>query len=168
MISILGCFFMLSIKPIDFFSVKQEKRREMYNKDERFIKKNFGKEEHFRVPKDYFDTLAPRVLSTIKNKTQKEDNIEAALSPDFAGRKSAARTISMSIWHRYRAIAVSAAASVLIGGFALGAWVHGGGHPSGAPQTPSYSAASSSNLDAMMNYSMMDTEEMYSYIADAE
>lgn len=126
----------------------------MYYYDEHFIKKNFGKEEHFQVPEGYFDTLRSRVLNDIKTR-------EAGIP------KQPARTIS--IWYRYRAAVVSAAASVLIGGFALGAWMHGVGHaPSESKQTTSQAMTSSSNLDAMMNYSMMDTEDMYSYMADAE
>lgn len=38
----------------------------MYTKDEYFIKKSFGKAEHFRVPKGYFDTLNARVLNELK------------------------------------------------------------------------------------------------------
>lgn len=126
----------------------------MYSKNEHYIKKNFGKEEHFRVPEDYFDTLDSRILNNIKSKTP-------------GALKQPARTIHM--WHRYRAAAVSAVASILIGGFALGTWIHGGRstRPS-SQQATANMAVSSSNLDAMMNYSMMDTEDMYSYIADSE
>lgn len=126
----------------------------MYSKDEHYINKHFGKKEHFRVPEGYFDMLHSRVLNDVKAK-----------APGVP--KQPAPTVSL--WHRYRAAVVSAAASVLIGGFALGAWMHGAGHaPSESRHISSQTVASSSNLDAMMNYSMMDTEDMYSYIADAE
>lgn len=147
----------------------KKKRREMYFKDEHFIKKNFGKAEHFHVPKDYFDTLTPRILNEIR--TEAQDNasttFKSGMTYNIAGQHNTARTTSM--WHRYRAAVVSAVASVLIGGFALSAWMQGGGHTqSGDKQISTSTVGSSSNLDAMMNYSMMDTEDMYSYIADSE
>lgn len=126
----------------------------MYCKDEQILNNRFGKDEPFRVPEGYFDTLNARILNEIHTK--------ASGIP-----QQRARTIS--IWHRYRVAAVSAVASVLIGGFALSAWMHGSGHaPSEIKQTSNSAVAPASNLDAMMNYSMMDTEDMYSYIADAE
>ncbi len=33
--------------------------------DEQFIKKCFGKQEHFRVPKEYFANLSSRILNHI-------------------------------------------------------------------------------------------------------
>lgn len=126
----------------------------MYTKDEYFIKKSFGKAEHFRVPKGYFDTLNARVLNELKIEPHEPVSVPARTIP---------------LWHRYRAAAVSVAASVLVGCFALGAWMHEGSRTSSkSAQNITYSSASSSGLDAMMNYSMMDTDDMYSYLADSE
>ncbi len=124
----------------------------MYSENEYFIKKSYGNEEHFRVPKGYFDTLNARILNELKIDPQ-----EKAVP---------ARTIPL--WHRYRAAAISVAASVLIGCFAFGAWMHGGSRSSSQGTQAVSTAASSTSLDAMMNYSMMDTEDMYSYLADSE
>lgn len=126
----------------------------MYIKDAHFIRKNYGKEEHFRVPKGYFDTLNARVLNGLKIEPHGQKSVPARTVP---------------LWHRYRAAVVSVAASVLVGCFALGAWMDKGSRTSsGNAQTITYPTASSSGLDAMMNYSMMDTDDMYSYLADSE
>ena len=126
----------------------------MYIKDAHFIRKNYGKEEHFRVPKDYFDTLNARVLNELKIEPYEPVSVPARTIP---------------LWHRYRAAVVSVAASVLVGCFALGAWIHKSSRSSSEnAQTITYPSASSSGLDAMMNYSMMDTDDMYSYLADSE
>lgn len=41
------------------------KRAEMRCMDEQFIKKCFGKQDHFCVPKGYFDNLSLRILDNI-------------------------------------------------------------------------------------------------------
>ena len=132
----------------------------MYSKDEYYIKKNFGKQEHFRVPESYFDTMAPRLFNKIESAAYRK-------AVQTHSNKPVARTVSW--WHRYRAAAVSAVASILVGGLTLGALMHDSSRiSSGSKQTKENVAASYPNLDAIMNYSMMDTEDMYSYIADSE
>lgn len=133
----------------------------MFNKDEKYIKKTFGKSNPFVVPKGYFDEFSSRINNIIKTT---EIHSRTRKNPEVKVR-------TVSIWSRPRRFAVGIAASVCMCIFSLGAYLHvnQGSHQdiSSAEQVNvEHQYTDNSNIDAMVDYSMMDTEDMYAYMAD--
>lgn len=131
----------------------------MFNKDEKYIRKSFGKEEHFKVPEGYFDSLPSKVMMRIKEEPVRRDVVVP-------------KVVHISAWHRYRKAIVSVAASVCVGMVAAGAYFNGafgsgGKHNVALQQEQASSVSENSTFEAMMDYSMMDTEDMYAYMAEA-
>lgn len=131
----------------------------MFNKDEKYIRKSFGKEEHFKVPEGYFDSLSSKVMMRIKEESPHRGRIVP-------------KVVHMTVWQRYRKAIVSVAASVCVGMVAAGAWFNGA-FGSGSKQNVAIqqeqtsSSSENSAFEAMIDYSMMDTEDMYAYMAEA-
>lgn len=120
-------------------------------RDERFIKKKFGNKEHFLVPKGYFDKFSIR------------SSYEAS---GFQARFH-------SIWYRYRAAGISSvAACLLVGVLVFGSLSHKHLSVSSSGEALTNTSVShfvsSMSMDDVMNYSMMDTGDMYSYMSDSE
>lgn len=132
----------------------------MFNNDEKYIRKAFGKKNPFSVPEGYFDSLTPRIMQGIKQ-TDAEGKV-----PIMRGH--AARTVSL--WQRSRKFVIGVAASVCVGLFSLGAYFHSGNSQRHSAQTMQQAKAERhsdySSIDEMVDYSMMDTEDMYAYMAD--
>lgn len=127
-------------------------------KEERYLKKHFGRADGFRVPNGYFDGLESRIIGCL---------------PDNGGQTlpRAAASARQGWWTRSRRAVVGVAACVCLAMLPLGAYLHKSAHASGGEVVARTQTEpenhSQQNLEAFMEYSMMDTEDMYSYIADA-
>lgn len=133
----------------------------MFNKDEKYINDTFGRENHFTVPEGYFDKLGARIM-------QRVEDVEVC-SDMQAERSKVAETVSM--WTRYSKAIVSAAAGLLVCVFSLGAYLHTtntshNGHVAVSGHVEQVSDDSS--IDAMVDYAMMDSNDMYALMADAQ
>lgn len=116
-------------------------------KDIEFLEKTLGKAHPFKVPDGYFEGLTEKVMVQLPT----EDARVIALRP--------------SRWRVYRPIAI-AAASVAVAIFSVGMYLHSSDtHPSEQftqlPSSSSYSA-----IDQAADYTMLDNEDMYAYLAD--
>lgn len=126
------------------------------NKEEKFIEQKFGRENHFTVPEGYFDDFTSQLMQKLP-----EDPMQGARIV----------TMKASPLQRYHA-AMIAAASVCAVIFSVGIYFHSvDRQPQKAPvaqaQQAGHDAAySNTNVEAMAEYTMLDTEDMYSYIAD--
>lgn len=125
------------------------------NKEEKFIEQKFGRENHFTVPEGYFDDFTSQLMQKL---------------PEDPNQGARIVTMTPSPWRRYHA-AIVAAASVCAAIFSVGIYFHSA---ESRPQKASVAAsqqvgvrnASYSTVDAMAEYTMLDTEDMYAYIAD--
>lgn len=127
-------------------------------KEERYLKKHFGHADGFSVPKGYFDGLESRIMGSLPG------------SGGHAVPSGAASTVRGWLTRSRRAV-VGVAAGVCLAMLPLGAYLHKSAPASGGEVVARTQAEpenhSQQNLEAFMEYSMMDTEDMYSYIADA-
>ena len=134
----------------------------MFNKDEHYLKQTYGTRDHFTVPEGYFDSLSDRVMQRIQ--TIDDDAMPRCPIPHSAKE--------VSLWERYRRTVVSVAAAVSVVVFSLGGYLrynsHHGHGGSEVQEAVSSHATESYNLNAMVDYSMMDSEDMYAYMADAK
>lgn len=112
------------------------------------IRNQFGTENHFQVPEGYFDNLAASVMQHI---------------PD-----DQAKIIKMQTpaWRRH-IVAISAAAASVAAAVCLVFALE-----SNPAHSPSHLAAQhttiqqdNSNIDAMVNYTMLDNDDMYAYMS---
>lgn len=112
------------------------------------IRNQFGAENHFQVPEGYFDNLAASVMQHI---------------PD-----DQAKIIKMQTpaWRRH-IVAISAAAASVAAAVCLVFVLE-----SNPAHSPSHLAAQhttmqqdNSNIDAMVNYTMLDNDDMYAYMS---
>lgn len=130
----------------------------MFYNDERYIKKRFGTANHFKVPEGYFDTFTSRVMDGIHS-----SGLRPAAIPH-------AKEVGISSWKRYRKAVVGIAATACVALLSLGAYLHGmdGDRPNISTASHAETAQSStySSFDAMMDYTMMDTDDMYAYMSD--
>ncbi len=126
-------------------------------KEEKYIRKHFGKSSGFKVPEGYFDSVSSRILASLPQAKPQQAQIVIG---------------NQNFWSRHRRMIASVAAGICVVLLPLGAYLH----LSDGQQSASVSAQAqvmetqnhaSSNIDAFMEYSMMDTNDMYSYIADA-
>lgn len=133
----------------------------MISKDEKLLRQAFGKRNPFRVPDGYFENFT---LASLQADGERLTAKNAA-----SGNTVQRRAITVPLWRRYRKAIAGVAASVCVGALSLGAYLHAGGGQRGdvsARQTAVEQHSDYSGIDAMMNYSMMDTEDMYAYMAD--
>ncbi|MGI6231285.1 MAG: hypothetical protein ACOYJF_00330 [Prevotella sp.] len=118
------------------------------DKEEKYIAEKFGHVNPFRVPDGYFDRLTSDIMKSL---------------PEEDSRRSPVMTVSRS--RRWRAVA---AAACLVMGLASASLVyHHTSDSQQASQTNTSIATSSySVVDAMADYTMLDNEDMYAYIAE--
>ena len=112
------------------------------------IRNQFGTENHFQVPEGYFDNLAASVMQHI---------------PDDQAKIVKMQTPA---WRRH-IIAISAAAASVAAAVCLVFVLE-----SNPAHSPSHLAAQhttmqqdNSNIDAMVNYTMLDNDDMYAYMS---
>lgn len=120
-------------------------------KEEKYIRNKFGREEHFRVPEGYFDDFTSRLMANLPEQ-------EAKIVEMHPQRRAKLRVISI------------AAASVCAVMLSLGTYLGVNRHDSRQIPSASVSIADaqreSATVDAMANYTMLDNEDMYNYLAD--
>lgn len=112
------------------------------------IRNQFGAENHFQVPEGYFDNLAASVMQHI---------------PDDQAKIVKMQTPA---WRRH-IVAISAAAASVAAAVCLVFVLE-----SNPAHSPSHLAAQhttiqqdNSNIDAMVNYTMLDNDDMYAYMS---
>lgn len=126
------------------------------DKVDKHIDATFGRKAPFRVPESYFDDFAARMMSQ--------------LPAEGEAPKAAVVELRPSVWRRWRKAACVAAASVAVAVMGLGTYVHHervADHKAqlaGAAQQAASQAYSSA--DAFADYAMLDTDDMYAYMAD--
>ena len=126
------------------------------DREAKFISDKFGHRTPFKVPEGYFDDLASQIMQNI---------------PEPRHHIEGARIVEMKVsrWRRLRPIAV-AAASVCVAVFGMGIYLHSGErgaagtHAERMKDVPS--ASSYAAVDAIADYAMLDTEDMYAYMED--
>ncbi|MBO4314453.1 MAG: hypothetical protein J5867_00590 [Prevotella sp.] len=116
-------------------------------KDIEFLEKTLGKAHPFKVPDGYFEGLTEKVMAQLPT----EDARVIALRP--------------SRWRVYRPIAI-AAASVAVAIFSVGMYLHSSDTQSSEQFTQLPSSSSYSAIDQAADYTMLDNEDMYAYLAD--
>ena len=118
-------------------------------KEEDILKTSFGKENPFRVPEGYFDTLESRIMNNLPEE------------------KASTRTVAKEIplWRRLRPyVAAAAFIGVMAGGYLI--------YQRHAPEAPlpendvaGMMQSDDYNIDTAVDYAMLDNEDFYAYIA---
>ncbi|MBM6993706.1 MAG: hypothetical protein I3J02_10680 [Prevotella sp.] len=126
-------------------------------REEKFIEDKFGRRSPFKVPEGYFDDFASQLMQRLP------DRVDTPTTKVVPMRSSS--------WHRTRPIAI-AAASICAAIFSLGVFMHNDKDrmtgPTAAATHGSVSSTSYSAVDAMADYAMLDTEDMYAYLEDTK
>lgn len=142
------------------------------DREEKRLTEMLGRQTPFRVPSGYFDDLPSRVMRQLPEGADTAPEQAAATPETVVGGGRRARTAALrpTLWRRRRP-AVVAAASVCVAVFSLEVYLHGGGgkpsaQGSAAPEAPAQ--ASYSAMDAMADYAMLDTEDLYKYMVDTD
>ena len=110
---------------------------------------DFGKKRPFKVPENYFKNFAAGFMDKLPERE--------------------ARIVKMSVWKRYRTM-VAAAACFIGVAFMSGAYLYQ--HTSQQQENnllmaqPASSVKSASSFDQAADYMMIDSDDMYSYLAE--
>lgn len=131
----------------------------MFNKEEKYIADTFGKKTPFSVPNGYFDDLNSRIMRSVGSTRVTSGVIAPATDT----------AMTVSLWSHYRKVVIGVAASVCVGVFSLGAYLHiSDTAKSRQSQVDIAQQSEYSSFDAMVDYSMIDTQDMYAYMTDAQ
>lgn len=143
----------LNLSPL---SSSKEQTTDM-EREEKFIIQRFGRRTPFRVPEGYFDDFTSQLMQNLPQK----------------GPVPAAKIIPtrLSVWKRFRPVSI-AAASICVAIFGVRVYVQNH-HQNSAdvqetPMAHASPASSYSAMDAMADYTMLDMEDMYTYMEDAD
>ena len=116
------------------------------------LKEMFGRENPFKVPENYFETLADNIISQLPE-------------------ESSARVVKMSVWKKYR-VHLLAAACVLSVLFSAGIYVSVKENTKEARvfdktrvEVAETTIEAEDAFDEMADYVMIDKEDMYAYIS---
>ncbi|MBR0490379.1 MAG: hypothetical protein IJJ68_09300 [Prevotella sp.] len=116
------------------------------------LKEMFGRENPFKVPENYFETLADNIISQLPE-------------------ESSARVVKMSVWKKYR-VHLLAAACVLSVLFSAGIYVSVKENTKEAQvfdktrvEVAETTIEAEDAFDEMADYVMIDKEDMYAYIS---
>ena len=116
------------------------------------LKEMFGRENPFKVPENYFETLADNIISQLPE-------------------ESSARVVKMSVWKKYR-VHLLAAACVLSLLFSAGIYVSVKENTKEAQvfdkthvEVAETTIEAEDAFDEMADYVMIDKEDMYAYIS---
>ena len=129
--------------------------------DEKYIASHFGREQHFGVPEGYFDTLAESIMK----------NVETADAVAPAPTVRMASTMRVGWWTRYRKVVAAAACVLFIGGGAATYFAVADNHngedalSASAGKSAVQQASGAYAYDEMADYSMLDSDDIYSLIA---
>ncbi len=125
------------------------------DKVDKHIEAAFGRKAPFKVPESYFDDFAARMMDQLPRQD--------------AARQAVIRDLKPSGWKRYRKAIAVAAASVVAGMMGVGTYLHHDKATSDKGQlagTVSQATSSYSSADAFADYAMLDSDDMYAYMAD--
>lgn len=117
------------------------------DKDIVFLEKTVGKAQPFKVPDGYFEGLSEQIMANLP----KEDARVIALRPNK--------------WRIYRPLAI-AAASVAVAIFSVGMYLHSSESQPSEKFTQLPASSSYSAFDQAADYTMLDNEDVYAYLAD--
>ena len=121
-------------------------------KTEENLKEMFGRKNPFKVPENYFETLADNIISQLPE-------------------ESSAKVVKMSVWKKYR-VHFLAAACVLSVLFSAGIYISIKENTKDAQVFDKTSVEMAETtietedaFDEMADYVMVDKEDMYAYIS---
>ncbi|MBQ6064969.1 MAG: hypothetical protein IJK42_08130 [Prevotella sp.] len=117
------------------------------DKDIEYLEKTIGKAQPFKVPEGYFEGLGEQIMAKLPT----EDARVIALRPDK--------------WRIYRPLAI-AAASVAVAIFSVGMYLRSSDSQPSEKFTQLPASTSYSAFDQAADYTMLDNEDMYAYLAD--
>lgn len=126
------------------------------NREEDFLKQKFGATQPFRVPEGYFDVLASSIMEQLPESTEANDK----------PTKENAKVVPLKWrWHLASRVAIAACFCGLLFGVGTIFMNQSDGNPQHASAL-SLSNASTSELDQMADYAMIDVGDMYAYVSD--
>lgn len=123
--------------------------------EEKKILEQFGKDNHFTVPEGYFDTLTSRIMSNIPAEETKVVSIGKAHKTG---------------WLRWTGLAAACMAGAIIG---INTFNHTEStneqpYTSNTQTTYSYSSYSNEYQEEMLDYAMVDYNDVYNYLSGDE
>ncbi len=124
--------------------------------EEKKILKKFGKDNHFTVPEGYFDTLTSRIMSNIPAEETKTVSIDIR-------RKTG--------WMKWTGLAAACMAGAVIGINMINRTEISDEQPyAGNAQaaTYGYSSYSSEYQEEMLDYAMVDYNDVYNYLSGGD
>ncbi len=128
------------------------------DQEEKYIEEKFGRRTPFKVPEGYFDSFASQLIQNLPEREPAKKAKVVELRP--------------SAWHRYCVAGVAAAcvggALLTVGTYLNGSDGQQAGARAGMAAGQDQGRQAYSSVDAMADYTMMDTEDMYALMADAD
>lgn len=139
------------------------------DKEEKYILDKCHRKEPFRVPEGYFDSLADTLMAKLPER-------QAIANDEIRGCKA----IVVPFRRRFRAIAVAASATIVVGLSAM-FYFNAGSAVSSIADSTQFAAHKTSTryqasadvasddvdgaIDEYADYTMMDNEDMYAYVS---
>jgi len=118
------------------------------NNEEQYLKERFGTRTPFKVPEGYFDSVASEIMAKLPQEEQQAQVVE--LRPRS---------------RRWRSVAMIAA-SVCVAVFSVGMYLKGAAPQPSSQQSFAEIQSSSAAFDDVADYTMMDNQDMYAYVAE--
>jgi len=133
------------------------------DKEEKYIFDRVGKENPFKVPDSYFDTLQSKIMAGIDSLESAEEKPEAG-GVDMPEAKVVEMPKTKSKFYRYL-VAASLALTLAAG---ASFWFHSVKQQQDAETLAEGTVVTDSFIDAAADYAMLDDIDMYACIADNE
>lgn len=126
------------------------------DREEDFLKQKFGRTQPFRVPEGYFDDFASSIMAQLPEYVEGRDEII----------KEKAKVVPLKLrWRTVARVAVAACFCGLL--FGVGTmFVNRADGNSSQYISANQSITSTSELDQMADYTMIDVGDMYAYVSD--
>lgn len=150
------------------------------NNDDKYLAEKFGKENHFRVPDGYFDHFSDRLMEKVMEQTAENGVVTPYETECSDARQTDVKLVPIRSQRRRWRWAVAAVFTGLI--VSTAAWHEisrtssrdsvrqeepanmSTSHIASNDATTSY--FSNTDMQEMVDYTMLDNEDMYAYIAD--
>lgn len=132
------------------------------DKEEKFIEEKFGRETPFRVPEGYFDDFTSRLMKQLP-----EDTSQTGRLAEVKPAQMVVLSPRKHRWHKVIAVAACLVAGML--SWTVYSLVSRGGHSAETQSVVAHSSDSQTNysaMDYMFDYTMIDNEDMYAYVAE--
>lgn len=127
-------------------------KRDIMEKEEKYIETTFGRKAPFKVPEGYFDDFASRMMEQI---------------PVTYNSTAVVYELKPSMWKRYRKVIGVAAACIAVAVIGTETYMHHNHNNTPEEQLASTPTQSTySTMDALTDYAMLDSDDMYAYMAD--